>query len=237
MRIRNISAAVVAAVLALPGCSSGSSTATADVLATSATGAVGRTSAAPEASATNATPQDPTSDRSLAKHILSGGDLEGFTMSGDIEFQDPASFATEHKQPLSEVEESGLLAAAFASFGGTAEGTEATSVATLYATDDEATAEAQRLFTSNSEAEEGVTARLVDVPTIPGAKAVELKGDDDGEESIAVEVVFVTGAILHEIFVFGPADAIHVDLVIAAARALFDRLSTAETPPASRLPG
>jgi hypothetical protein len=96
------------------------------------------------------------------------------------------------------------------------------SIALQFSSPEAAEREAARLFASNSEAEEGTTATAVEVPGIPGGKAVQLDGEMKGQQVRGVEVVFVDGTVLHEIFAFTLVDAISVRDLVGAATDLYD---------------
>lgn len=168
---------------------------------------------------------DPPEALPLTAHVVPADGLEGFARNGAVVRQDAAAFAEEHEQTPAQVEQTGLVAGATAQFtGGSSGSAQATSVAVELGSDAAAAKEAERLYRSNSEPDPGVTARALDVPGIPGARAVELSGKEDGQPFTGVEVVFADGSVVHEVFAFGPATEISAPPVLAAARALYDRI-------------
>ena len=85
--------------------------------------------------------------------------------------------------------------------------------------------EARRLFGANSEPEPGTTAERVDVPGVRGARGVVLRGGDDGMALTGVEVVWTTGSVLHELFVFGRRSAVRPGHVVRAVRRIDARVT------------
>ena len=168
---------------------------------------------------------DPPEALPLTAHVVAADGLAGFERSGEVVRQDAAAFAEEHEQTPEQVEESGLVAGATAQFtGGSSGQAQATSIAVELGSDAAATQEAERLYRSNSEPDPGVTARALEVSGIPGAKAVQLSGKEEGQPFKGVEVVFADGRVMHEVFAFGPAADISAPAVLAAARALYERV-------------
>ncbi|MGA8256465.1 MAG: hypothetical protein WB767_07810, partial [Nocardioides sp.] len=101
----------------------------------------------------------------------------------------------------------------------------AMSIAALYATPEQARAEGERLFASNSEPDPGVTADLVEVPGASDVNAVVLSGKEDGRPFTGIEVVFVDGPVLHEVFAFAPDAMVDTDAVLASVVALHDEVA------------
>lgn len=159
----------------------------------------------------------------LTAHVIDATALPGFSADGDPVRLTLAEFAEQHDKTVPELEAIGMTAAAGLEFApeGDAPGM-AMSVAMQFKSTAATTKEADRLFASNSEAEDGTTVTPVDVPGVPGARAVQLDGEMEGQAVRGLEVVFVDGKVLHELFAFTLSSAISVDDLIAAVTALYE---------------
>ncbi len=159
----------------------------------------------------------------LTSHVVAAEDLPGFSTDGEAKALTKAEFAEQHDKTVAELDEIGMLSGAGIEFTPDDEnpGT-AMSVALLFSSAAEAEKEAARLFASNSEAEDGTTVTPVEVPGIPGGKAVQLDGEMEGQQVRGLEIVFVEGAVLHEVFAFTLAEVFSVEGLIAAATDLYN---------------
>ena len=163
--------------------------------------------------------------RPLTAHVVPADGLKGFTRTGAVVRQDAAGFAKAHDKTTAEVVKTGLVAGVTAQFKGASGGpANAMSIAAEFGSVAAAAKEADRVFRSNSKTDPGVSARAIDVPGVPGAKAVELSGKEDGKRFTGVEVVFADGSVMHELFAVGLTKDISVPAVLSAARTLHDRL-------------
>jgi hypothetical protein len=161
----------------------------------------------------------------LTAHVVPASGLAGFKGTGSVIRQDAAAFAKAHNKTTAEVEKLGVVAGATAQFKGASSGSgNAMSIAEELGSEAAASKEADRLYRSNSKTDPGVSARAIDVPGIPGAKAVELTGKHAGQRFTGVEVVFAHGKVTHELFALGLASDLSVSAVLAAARSLYDRV-------------
>lgn len=161
----------------------------------------------------------------LTAHVIPADGLPGFEADGAPTAQTKAEFAEQHDKTVAELDKIGVLSGAGLEFSPDDKNPGiGMSIALQFSSAEEAEAEAARLFASNSEAEEGTTATMVDVPGIPGGKAVQLDGEMKGQPVRGVEIVFVAEDVLHEIFAFTLVDAISVEDLIAAATELYDEV-------------
>ncbi len=161
----------------------------------------------------------------ITDHVLGADELPGFAADGAAETQDLAAFAEAHEKPVAELRDSGLRSGSTLFFEGDAFEGFALSVAAEYVDSGAAEAEAERLFTSNTEDDPAIEARPVEVPGIPDARAASLHGSEDGMELTGVEVVFVDGEVMHEVFAVGEASGFDVDAVLAAVADLRERVA------------
>ena len=60
---------------------------------------------------------------------------------------------------------------------------------------------------------------------MPDARAASLHGSEDGIRLAGVEIVFVDGQVLHEIFAVGDADSIDLEAVVAAVTSLHEQVA------------
>ena len=155
----------------------------------------------------------------LTSHVLT--DLAGFEAS-EPQLLDVPAFAEEHGKTVAELEEAGMVAAAATLFDPASGPGTARSSAQQFDEPGRADAEAARLFAANAEPEKGTTVSALQVPGIPGAQAVTLAASQGGKDLAAVEIVFVTDAVVHEVFAFSTADGLDVEAVVASATALYE---------------
>lgn len=155
----------------------------------------------------------------LTAHVLT--DLAGFE-AGETQLLDVPAFAEEHGKTVAELEELGMVAAAATMFDPSSGPGTAMSIAQQFEEADRAEAEAARLFAVNAEPDRGTSVAPLEVPGIPGAQAVTLAATQGGKELVAVEIVFVTEAVVHEVFAFSTVDGLDVDAVVASVTALYE---------------
>ena len=60
---------------------------------------------------------------------------------------------------------------------------------------------------------------------MPGVRAASIHGSDGGTRLTGVEIVFVDGDVMHEVFAVAEATAFDLDAVVAAVIALHDRVA------------
>lgn len=161
----------------------------------------------------------------ITDHVLGGDELPGFAADGAPEVQSLAAFAEAHEKPVAELRESGLRSGSTVFFEGEDFDGFALSVAAEYVDSGAADAEAERLFASNTEDDPSIEARPLEVPGVPDARAASLHGNDDGMELTGVEVVFVEGEVMHEVFAVGQASGFDLDAVLAAVAELHERVA------------
>ena len=157
----------------------------------------------------------------LSDHVVTKSD--NFKLTEKPTVQSVDEFAAAHEHNASELQERGLVRGTTAEFAPKDEDFfgHALSVAEEFETAEQAQAEADRLFASNSEPPPGATVRPLEIGGIPGVQAVAITGDFEGTSAAGVEIVFVDGNVLHEIFAMGAESLINVDDFVAAAEALY----------------
>ena len=155
----------------------------------------------------------------LADHVAGPGDLPAATFRSDPHAVALRDFAREHEHSVAALRRRGYRRAAESAFGVGRQPTMGFSIAVRMSSAAAARREARRLFRANSEAEPGTTAERVAIPGVRGARGVVLRGRDGGVSLTGVEVVWTTGAVLHELFVFGRRAAVRpADVVRAVQR-------------------
>jgi hypothetical protein len=162
----------------------------------------------------------------LTAHVIPADGLPGFSADGEPALQTKAEFAEQHDKTVAELDKIGVLSGAGLEFDPEDKNPGfGMSIALQFSSAEEAETEAARLFASNSDAEEGTTVKRLEVPGIPGGRAVQLDGEMKGQPVRGIEIVFVEGTVLHEIFAFTLVDAISVEDLIAAATDLYDEVA------------
>ncbi len=159
----------------------------------------------------------------ITAHVLS--ELPGFAADGTAEAQSLADFAEAHEKPVAELRESGLRSGSTLFFEGADFEGFALSVAGVYVDQAAAETEADRLFASNTEGDPAIKARPLDVPGVPDVRAASLHGEDGGMQLTGVEIVFVDGPVMHEVFAVGEADGFDVEAVVAAVVSLHQQVA------------
>lgn len=160
----------------------------------------------------------------ITDHVLPANALPGFAPQGRPVEEGLEAFAEAHEKDVAELRRSGFEVGTSLFFSGKGQDF-AASVAVAYTDEAAADAEADRLFTSNTEGDPAITVTPLEVPGIPGVKAAFLDGADGGTQYAGVEIVFVDGSVLHELFAVGEADRFDVDAVITAVTALYERVA------------
>lgn len=156
----------------------------------------------------------------LTAHVVDA--LPGFTASGTAQLLSREEFAEQHDKSVADLEKAGVLGASVQEFVPDDEAPGmAMSIAVQYRSTAAAEKEATRLFASNSAAEDGTTVTPVDVPGIPGARAVQLDGEMDEQQVRGLEVVFVEEKVVHELFAFTLSSGISVADLIAAVSEMY----------------
>ena len=158
----------------------------------------------------------------LTAHAVSR--LVGWTPDGPPQQGSLKSFARSHREKVSELTEKGVIAGVTVMFQpeGKAKAN-AMSTVEVFASDEEAQAEAARLFTVNSEPEPNSNASPLKVPGIPNAQAVQITGAFRGQPFTKVEIVYVQGAVLHELFAIGVDPVVVVPAFTDAALEAYER--------------
>ncbi len=138
----------------------------------------------------------------LTSHVIAN--LPGFKASAEPQLQDLVAFAKAHDHKAADLEAAGLVAGVTVMFtpNGEVPGN-ALSIAEQFSTPAQATTEAQRLFAANAEPDPGATATPITVDQIPGAQAVAVTGKFKGHPFSSVEIVYVEGSVVHELFAIG----------------------------------
>ncbi|RHW24132.1 hypothetical protein D0Z08_25760 [Nocardioides immobilis] len=161
----------------------------------------------------------------ITDHVLDGDSLPGFEPEGRPRAEDLHAFAEAHEKTPAELRESGFLSGSSLFFTGKGDDF-AISVAVAYADRAAADAEANRLFASNTEGGDPSTEVIpLEVPGVPGVLAASLVGSQGEKEYTGVEVVFVDGAVLHEVFAVGESRRFDLDAVVASVRDLYDEVA------------
>lgn len=181
--------------------------------------AAAATPAPSESTPSETTPPEPA-PVPLTDHVV--GALPGFESDGTAALMTLQDFAREHEKTVKELRDSGMLSAASLSFQPRDGEGFAMSVAALYASPEQALAEAERLFAANSEAEPGTVITPLALDGIPGGQAIQMSGKQGGLQFTGTEVVFVDGAVMHEVFAFAEDPMLSVEEVLAAATAVYD---------------
>lgn len=155
----------------------------------------------------------------LTDHVVAA--LPGFTADGVATLMDLKTFAREHEKTVQELRDSGMLEAASLAFQPSGGEGFAMSIAASYASPEQAEAEATRLFAANSEPDPGTVVTPLELPGIPGGQAIRMTGKQGGLAFTGTEVVFVDGAVMHEVFAFAEDPLLSVEDVLAAATAVY----------------
>ncbi|MDZ5619563.1 hypothetical protein [Nocardioides bizhenqiangii] len=160
----------------------------------------------------------------LDEHVLT--EIAGFDADGTATVQGVAAFAKAHQHKPEELRERGLVRGVTQTFApeGKAFG-QGFSVAEEFATAEQAGDEAERLFASNSAPPRGAEAVPLEVPRVPDADAVVITGDFEGEPVTGVEIVFVDGVVLHELFVVGEDPLVSPAVLADAAADLYESVT------------
>ena len=174
-----------------------------------------------EAAPSETTPPEPAAVP-LTDHVV--GALPGFDADGVASLMDLQTFAREHEKTVKELRDSGMLEAASLSFEPSRGEGFAMSIAASYATAEQAGAEAERLFAANSEPDPGTAITSLELDGIPGGHAIKMTGKQGGLQFTGTEVVFVDGAVMHEIFAFAEDPLLSVEDVLAAATAVYEEV-------------
>jgi hypothetical protein len=161
----------------------------------------------------------------ITDHVLDADGLPGFAGQGDAEAQDLRAFAEGHEKSVAELRRSGFRSGATLFFEGDGQEGFALSVAAEYADAGAARDEADRLFTSNTEGDPAIRTRPLDVPGVSDVRAATLHGSQGGTRLTGVEIVFVDGEVMHEVFAVGEAGSFDLDGVVAAVTALHDQVA------------
>lgn len=161
----------------------------------------------------------------ISEHVLGVDELPGFAAEAPPEVQSLHAFAEAHEKPVAELRESGLRSGSTLFFEGAAFEGFALSVAAEYVDATAAETEAARIFASNTEGDPAIKARPLTVPGVPDVRAASLHGTDGGTRLTGVEIVFVDGEVMHEVFAVGEASAFDLDAVVAAVTGLYDRVA------------
>lgn len=179
-----------------------------------------------ESTTSTAAPSAAPEPLGLEAHVLSGGQLSGFVAQGEPVRQDLRAFAREHHKTVAELRRTGMVAGAGVMFdrAGKGEGF-AMSVAAEFTGEDEAAAEAARLFAANAQPDQGMEVAPLEVPGIPGVRAATLSGSDAGVSFTGVEIVFSDGVVTHELFAFGEQSQFDPQDAVSSASALYERVA------------
>lgn len=161
----------------------------------------------------------------MTDHVVAADGLPGFAGQGSPQPQDLKAFAQAHEKGVNELRRSGFRSGATMLFDGDGQQGFALSVAVEYADPAAAEAEAERLFASNTEGDPSIRTRPLELPGVAGARAASLHGSDGGMRLTGVEIVFVDGAVMHEVFAVGEATAFDLDGVVAAVTSLHERVA------------
>jgi len=175
---------------------------------------------------TTAVPTEPVTEPAalpISEHVLN--ELPGFAADGRAEVQSLRDFAEAHEKPVAELRASGLRSGSTLFFEGADFEGFALSVAGEYVDADAAETEAERLFTSNTEGDPSIKTRPLTVPGVPDVRAASLHGSDGGTRLMGVEIVFVDGPVMHEVFAVGEATSFDLDAVVAAVSGLHARVA------------
>lgn len=160
----------------------------------------------------------------ITEHVLAPDALPGLTAEAPPTEQGPRAFAHAHDKEVAELRASGFVSGATVFFNGPRHAF-AISVAGQYDSPSDARTEADRLFTSNAKATPGMRVDALQVPDVPGARAAVLQGAHGGRQYTGVELVFVDGSVLHEVFALAEASDFTVDDVVDAATDLHERVA------------
>ncbi|GEP34863.1 hypothetical protein NSZ01_26310 [Nocardioides szechwanensis] len=194
---------------------------------TPASNAVDATPAPSEATPSETTPSESTPAAPepvpLTDHVVDA--LPGFTADGVATLTDLKAFAREHEKTVQELKDSGMLEAASLSFQPSGGEGFAMSIAASYASPEQAEAEAARLFAANSEPDPGTVVTPLELAGIPGGQAIQMTGKEGGLAFTGTEVVFVDGAVMHEVFAFAQDPLLSVEDVLAAATAVYEAVA------------
>lgn len=174
-----------------------------------------------ESATAEATPEATTNPLPITAHVVTS--LPGLEPQGEPEAQDAAAFAEAHEKTVAELRRAGFVSGSSLFFGGKGEDF-GLSIAAAYEDAADAAAEADRLYASNTEGDPGIEITPVDVPGIPGAQAAAMAGDQGGTSFSGLEIVFVDGAVLHEVFAVGETARFDTDAMISAVTALYDEV-------------
>lgn len=156
----------------------------------------------------------------LTGHVVTS--IPGFKAQAAPTLQDVAAFAAAHDKKATDLTAAGLVAGVTVQFSpeGDAPGN-ALSIAEQYATPAQASAEAKRLFAANSEPDPGATATPIAVEGVPGAMAVAITGEFQGHPFSSVEIVYVDGAVVHELFAIGAKPNVDPQAFTAMVTAIY----------------
>jgi len=176
----------------------------------------------------------------LASHVVQGDELLGFRLIGADEAQvqtDPEDFSARHQGLYAEPAEAviaqrrdGFVAGTGKRFGlGQDEGL-AESIAVQMRDAQGATAEAERQFSAafapcRGEPRCATAIERFQIPGVPGADAVEIRHKVDGDLLYTTAIVFTEDTLVHQIFAGGPRIDAQRDELIAAAQAIYKRVT------------
>lgn len=174
--------------------------------------------AAPETSASV-----PPTALPLTSHVVT--ELAGFKSGAAPVVQDLPTFAKAHHKTVAELTKIGLTSGTTVPFKPDADiPGNAFSIAEQFSSPEEAATEAARLYAANAEPDEGATGAPLDIPGIPGVKATRVTGDVEGNPFTSVEIVFVDGNVVHELFAIGGGPVVSPPEMVAAATVLYTEI-------------
>ena len=143
-----------------------------------------------------------------------------------------AEFAAEHRTTVAKLRRAGMVAVAESSFSGDDPQSRGISVAERMRNPALAEHEARRLFAVNSKPQvPGIRTTPLSVPGIPTAQGVAMRARHNGQRFAAVEIVWTTGPVVHELFAIGPTDDIRPARLAQTAAAIARREHGRPLPP------
>lgn len=160
----------------------------------------------------------------LDQRPVSAEELGGAKVDGPVKTSDLEEFAKDHGKKVSELEATGMVAGASQNFKLNGPGT-SFSIVAQHETDEQAAAEAKRLYETNSKPEKGgPTITPLEVAGIPGARGSLLSGEQDGMKFSGYEITFSDGPFVYELFAIGSVDEVSAEVGTQAAISQYERV-------------
>ncbi|MFY9264625.1 MAG: hypothetical protein WAO61_04270 [Solirubrobacterales bacterium] len=166
---------------------------------------------------------EPPAPISIDQRPITSAELGGIAVADQPEPQTVAQFAKAHNKTVAELKATGMTSGTAQQFKLNGPGT-TFSVVAAYETPEQAKTEAARLFKSNSTQDEGVKVKPLEISGVPGAQAIALSGEQDGQDFTGYEIVYSDGNLVYELFAIGSTEEVSSSAGMKAVQSQYDRV-------------